>query len=295
MKKRHVLIIAIFLLPLSLTSYMNSYCIAQEDRTVTVEEGSFVFKNTSIEKYWLKGDVTNDTSKDWNNVVFEIDLYDAAGNKIKGYLGNTFKFDFYHLKKGETKSIGSGYGKLLLGIKGAVISRAVISRYELRFKTGDYPATYSFVITKPKANKTLSYEDRFVKIDFSITKKQFGFILQNRTDNPIIIDWNQVSYVDVLGESHKVMHSGIKYTDRAKPQPPTVLPPTAKLEDIVFPIDYVYYSSGKYGGWREISLFPEAPKAKIFQGRSFSVFMPLEINGVKKNFLFSFKIENVES
>lgn len=150
-------------------------------------------------------------------------------------------------------------------------------------------------MTKPTVSKELIYEDHFLKIVFSITKKQIGFILQNKTENPIKIDWNQVSYVDVLGESHKVMHSGVKYTDRANPQPPTVVPPTAKLEDIVFPIDYVYYSSGKYGGWREIPLFPEAPKAKLFKGRSFSIFMPLEISGVNKNYLFSFKIEDVES
>lgn len=293
MKKVHILIMGILVILLIFSQ--NSESNAQQDITITVEEGSFILKNLSIasEKYLgpkLKGDVLNNTSKDWNQVTFEVDLYDSAGNKLKGYIGDSFSFTLYGLKRGETKSIGSGYGESFLGIRDAVISR-----YEIRFKTGEYPAKYIFVMTKPKVSKELIYEDHFLKIVFSIRKDKIGFILQNKTENPIKIDWNQVSYVDVLGKSHKVMHSGVKYIDRANPQSPTVVPPTAKLEDIVFPIDYVYYISGKYGGWREIPLFPEAPKAKLFKGRSFSIFMPLEISGVNKNYLFSFKIEDVES
>lgn len=291
MKKVHILKIGI--LVVLLLSFMNLYTTAEQNLTIPVEEGSFVFKDLSLasEKYLgpklVEGAVLNNTSKDWNEVIFEIDLYDSAGNKLEGYAGDSFSFSLYHFKRGESRSIRESFS----GIRDA----SSISRYEIRFKTGEYPAKYFFVMTKPKASKELVYKDRFLKMMFSITKKQFGFILHNGTKNPIKIDWNQVSYVDVLGKSHKVTHSGVKYVDRAKPQPPTVLPPTARLEDIVFPIDYTYFSSGKYGGWTEIPLFPEAPKAKIFKGKSFSVFMPLEINGVIKNYLFSFKIEDVES
>ena len=292
MKKIKILTIGI--LAFFLLSFLNSYCNAQEERTITVEEGSFVFKNLSIKEDGfqnLKGDVTNYTSKNWNEVCFEIDLYDNSGNKLKVYSRDSFSFYFYDLKKGETKSIGYGNGESLIGID----KNVVISRYELRFKTGKYPAKYNFVMTKPKASKELTYEDSSLKIVFSITKKQIGFILQNKTENPIKIDWNQVSYVDVLSESHKVMHSGVKYMNKATPQPPTLIPPTAKLEDIVFPIDYVSYSSGRYGSWIEEDMFPEAPTAKLYKGKSFSVFMPLEINGIIKNYFFSFKVEDVES
>ena len=195
-------------------------------------------------------------------------------------------FYLYRFKRGETKSVNKTF----------LIEAPVISRYELRFKTGEYPAKYTFVLTKPKASSQLIYEDPFLKIEFSITQKQFGFILQNRTENPIKIDWNQVSYVDVLSESHKVMHSGVKYTDKGNPQTPTLIPPTAKLKDIVYPIDYVSYLPGPSGGlWTEAPLLPEAPEAKNLKGKSFSVFMPLEINGVVKNYLFSFNIADVES
>ncbi len=260
--------------------------------TVTVEEGSFVFKNLSLTaKNYLeylgtqvKGDVSNNTSKDWYNVTFEAGFYNNVGDKV-----DSCSFTLHHFKRDETKSFSS-YERLSLRVKDAAILRCGI-----QFLTGEYPAYYIFVMTEPTVNKGLIYEDLFLKIVFFITQKEFHFTLQNRTENPIKIDWNQVSYVDVQGKSHKVIHSEVKYTDKAKPQPTTVIPPTAKLEDIVLPIDYIYYKTGKHGGWREKPLFPEAPEAKIFKGRSFSVFMPLEINGAIKNYLFSFKIEDVES
>lgn len=266
--------------------------VAQQ-KEIVVEEGTFLLRDLSLdtERYLdpkLKGDVINNTTKDWNEVVFEIELYGQMGNKLKGYIGKDFTFQIYNIKKGEMKSIGMGYGESFLGLRGTIISK-----YEIRFKSGEYPAKYIFVMVKPKESKEVAFEDSFMSIEFSISKRQVGFVLRNKTDNPIKIDWDQVSYVDVLGESHKVMHSGVRYIERDKPQAPTVVPPTAKVEDMVFPSDYVYYSSGEYGGWREIPLFPEAPAAKIYKGSSFSIFMPLEVNGVVKNYIFTFKIEDV--
>ena len=65
----------------------------------------------------------------------------------------------------------------------------------------------------------------------------FTMSLNNKTDNPIKIDWNQVSYVDISGMSHRIIHSGVKYIGRENPQSPTIIPPTAKIADIVFPTD----------------------------------------------------------
>lgn len=265
-----------------------------QQKEIVVEEGVFLLKNLSIvtERFLgpkLKGDVINNTTKDWNEVVFQVELYDQFGNKLKGYTGEDFTFKIYNIKRGETKSIGYGYGESFLGIRDAIISR-----YDIRFKSGEYPAKYVFEMIKPAQSRELAFKDKFINIQFSISKRQIGFALQNKTENPIKIDWNQVSYIDVLGETHKVMHSGVKYIDREKIQAPTVIPPSAKIEDIVFPSDYVYYISGEYGGWCKVPLFPEAPKAKLYKGRSFSIFMPLQINEVLKNYLFTFYIRDVE-
>jgi len=276
----------IFLLPL--------YGKAQEIIKITLEEGDFIIKNLSVTKdkfgsQRLKGQIINNTSKDWAEVTFQVYLFDSSGNKIGTGLFED-EVTISGIKRGEEKPIGVlGEGEFLLGLKGITVTR-----YEVSFKKGMYPAKYNFIMIKPVENKELSFEDDGIKILFSISKREIAFILQNKTNNPIRIDWNQISYVDYLGKSHRIMHSGVKYIDRDNSQAPTIVPPTARIEDIVFPTDYIYYSSGKYGGWREIPLFPEAPEAKLFKERDFSIFMPLEVNGIVKNFFFTFKIENIE-
>lgn len=103
MKKVHILIIGILVILLIFSQ--NSESNAQQDITITVEEGSFILKNLSLasEKYLgpkLKGDVLNNTSKDWNQVTFEVDLYDSTGNKLKEYIEDSFSFTLYGLKRG---------------------------------------------------------------------------------------------------------------------------------------------------------------------------------------------------
>lgn len=105
-------------------------------------------------------------------------------------------------------------------------------------------------------------------------------MLRNKADNPIRIDWNQVTFVDESSESHKVMHTEDRFEERHKYRVPTVVPPTAKVEDYISPLV-------------QKPLFPEGLEAKKFKGHSFSIFMPLEINGVVKNYLFTFKIMDV--
>lgn len=117
-------------------------------------------------------------------------------------------------------------------------------------------------MVKPKPSDQLIYDDPFIQIAFVVTKRRIGLALRNKTDNPISIDWNQVSYIDTAGSSHKVMHEGVKYITRSEPQSPSLIPPTANLKDIGFPIDYVSCSSSRYSsGWREEALFPEGPAA----------------------------------
>ena len=274
--------------------FFNLMANAQGDIIVTVEKGSFILRNISLSSDvlgpYFKGNVVNNTTKDWSRVIFEVDFYDSSGNKLKNRYSDFFSFAIFDLKKGETKPIGGTIGQeYFFGLK-----NTVVSRYEIRFRNGEYPAKYVFVMTKPKENRELLFEDDFLTIQFSISGKEIGFLLRNKTSNPIKIDWDQAAYVDVAGESHKVMHSGVKYIDKEKPQALTVVPPTAKLEDIIFPTDYVFYTSGKYGGWSRNTLFPDATKAELYKGKSFGVFIPFEINGVIKNYFFTFNIEDVE-
>lgn len=260
-----------------------SFALAETtDIKVPVEEGDFVLRYLQVyEEYGfskLTGVVQNNTNKDWKTVEFEIDAYDGKGERVTScvvYMRN------FKRNSGErfTRSI---YAKV-----------TTAARFEARFKSGEYPAAYVLSMLKPKENKSLSFEDKNIRVSFTISKRAIQFHLENQTEEPIKLDWNQVSYIDVLGESHRVMHEGVKYTDKDKHQPPTIIPPTAKASDSVFPTDHVYYSSGRYGGWNETNMFPEAPLAKQYKGKKFGVFMPMEVNGKIINYFFSFKVDDV--
>lgn len=59
----------------------------------------------------------------------------------------------------------------------------------------------------------------------------------------------------------------------------------------MYPSDAVAMVGGE---WMTPMLFPEAPKAALFKGKSFSVFMPLEINGATRNYNFVFRIDDIQ-
>jgi hypothetical protein len=147
-------------------------------------------------------------------------------------------------------------------------------------------------MTSPKASNGLIFSDDETAASFKISSKEFAFAISNKTREPIKIDWNQVSYVDALGKAHKIIHEGVKYTDKGQPQPITTVPPGAFVNDVIIPVDSVYFSEGP-GVWEVAPLFPGGQVAKTYEGATVSAFMPLEVNGTVKNYDFVFKITSV--
>jgi hypothetical protein len=164
--------------------------------------------------------------------------------------------------------------------------------FEIENFSGDFPVNYSYSMTKPENSPELILENENFDIGFTINRSRIGFQLQNKSSDPITIDWNQVSYVDPTGSSHRVMHQGVKYSNRDQSLAPTTIPPNASIEDIVLPTDNVSYSS-EINEWTRDPLFPSGTGAEAYEGQSFSVFMPLEIGGETQNYNFVFKIDDV--
>lgn len=155
---------------------------------------------------------------------------------------------------------------------------------------------YTFKMLKPKESDDLAFEDDALRIAFTIDRHRFKFSLLNKTESPMKLDWNQISYVDPSNGSHKVMHDGGRYIERDKAIPPTVIPPSAKVDDFILPTDAVHYTqSGWNKGWNEEPLFPKPEKkeARALIGKTFSAFMPIEINSTTKNYNFVFQITDI--
>jgi hypothetical protein len=143
----------------------------------------------------------------------------------------------------------------------------------------------------PWDSRELLFEDQSIRIRFALSEKHIGIILQNKTPSPVKVDWNNISYVDITGLAHGVMHTGVRYIERDRPQVPTIIPPAAMIDDVIIPSDHISYTAGSGGGWTSRPFLPPLAETDLYLGKSFSVFMPLELNGIVKNYSFAFRME----
>ncbi|MFO1479319.1 MAG: hypothetical protein U1F40_03855 [Turneriella sp.] len=154
---------------------------------------------------------------------------------------------------------------------------------------------YTIKITGPKATTTSTFEDANIVADFSLFDQAVAVKIKNKTGSAIQVNWDNVSFVDINGKSNRVIHTGIRLMERDKPQAPSIIPPGASLDDEITPVDNIRFESGQYGGWRTDPLMPPLDEnQQKYVGKTLSVFMPLEINGKKKEYNFKIEITGIK-
>jgi hypothetical protein len=184
----------------------------------------------------------------------------------------------------------------------AITLTGCISIAQLRGNT----YSYSHKLTGDNITDNL-YEDNDLKISFSVGTKEIDFEIYNKTDKSIKIIWDETSFIP-YGEGKKVMHKGVKYVDRNAAQVPTTIPSKTSWSDMVVPTDNVYYKQGYYsqyvsnpGGWETTDLWltadfnkPETEAVVMkLKGLKYRLLMPMEVNGIKKEYTFNFEITDV--
>jgi hypothetical protein len=163
---------------------------------------------------------------------------------------------------------------------------------------------YSYELASDTLTRGKQFKDDKINVNFEIGEKQIEFALKNLTVNPIRINWDEVSFIKD-GISHRVIHKGIRLIEKDAPQASSVIPPLTEINELVVPVDNIAYSAGYYsayssipGGWTTKDLFlyydmnREDYKKFILEnnGKTFKLFMPIELNGVKLNYMFEFKV-----
>ena len=145
------------------------------------------------------------------------------------------------------------------------------------------------------------YEDAYINLVWHVGLKQFNFTLNNKSGHSLKINWDDISFVDTEGQVGRVMHSGVKYTERNNSQPATTVPKGASISDILLPTENVYFVSGQYGGWRENYLLPcvyQTPEAfnagaSSLVGKTMTIMMPIMIENVQNDYTFTFNIDKL--
>ena len=132
-----------------------------------------------------------------------------------------------------------------------------------------------------------SYIDDIIDILIYGDSRDFSFVIKNVSENSIKLVWNEAVFVDVDGTSSKIMHSGIKYSQREGDQPASTIIKGAKLEDIAAPIDKVYYSDA-LKEWTSKSLYSNADKNK--EDQTLKLMLPIQIKETINEYVFEFKL-----
>jgi hypothetical protein len=158
------------------------------------------------------------------------------------------------------------------------------------------------------------FEDSLVRILWLADSKQIIFSIENKTDNTIKIHWDDAAFVDENNHNHRVIHSGVKYNNRANPQPPSVIVRRGIFEDFVFPTDYIQFVPGNDKTepyWIEQTFFMYSEKHDITEqttpetndkfkaaadeniGKLCQVLLPMQIDSTVHEYIFTFRVANV--
>jgi hypothetical protein len=157
----------------------------------------------------------------------------------------------------------------------------------------------SIISFEEEGSKKYSYEDDLIKIIWLPLEEELSFVLENKTNHSIKIIWDEAVFIDENNLSGKVMHSGVKYTDRNNSQPPTVVGRNARITDVVVPTDHIWYS--EYSGWHTTALIDNLAHSKKEEldieatekiGKTtVGVLLPLQIEETINEYIFSFKVD----
>ena len=148
-------------------------------------------------------------------------------------------------------------------------------------------------------------EDQLVKIVWLPPDRELSLELLNKTGQSLKIPWDESAYVDISSHSHRVVHSGVKFSDRNSSQPPSIVPSKGRLADFLYPSDLISYVPGQYGGWAQPLMFPcvkpryvcesnHRQLASAHKGLTYRVLLPLQVGTDIYNYTFTFKVNNVE-
>ena len=189
----------------------------------------------------LQGSIRNDTSFKFNNVMFELNGYDANGNNVNlcGTGGCTFNL-FDAIEPGQTLPVRYP-GEFVQLNESLTVSRA-----EYKVKEAAYFIKYD-IQADPVEN------EKFVIVP-SFDLKGIRLEFRNKSPDVIEVNWDQCVYIDEDGNSSRLIRANVNLAEKDRPQTNTVIPPGSKLQETVFPVDHVQQEDGK---WKQQPILPD--------------------------------------
>ena len=148
---------------------------------------------------------------------------------------------------------------------------------------------YISSVRKPKSSKFtkgelvktddgMAYTDNQILLIIIPQDDRFFFSINNRSQGNIEIEWDKIIYINENNHSSRVIHSGIKYTDRNSPQVPSLVAPKTSISDAIIPTDNIYLNSSYE--WRISSLLRNGKVKGSYDGQNVKINLPIKIDGI---------------
>jgi hypothetical protein len=147
-----------------------------------------------------------------------------------------------------------------------------------------------FRMTVPEPSKDLRFRDKMIAVEFTVGDQSFTMRFDNLGDSDVKILWERSQYSDANGLSHRIMPSTVRFPDRNNPLPDQIVLARGSVQEAVTPVDSVFLSPQRQG-YDIHPLFPlESDQAAALKGKSFSLFLPVEVDRVIIPYSFTFEI-----
>jgi len=175
-------------------------------------------------------------------------------------------------------------------------SERMIVKYDVELsmvrKASDINQRYRAPVADTMDVVRYAYEDDLFRSIISTTEAGWNITLYNKSEQALMIDWDNAQYLDVDRIGRGVLVSGTRYSERNNPQTPTVIARRGNVTESLFSKDHVYQSST--GVWAKRPLFPvDFSEASRYKGKSFSLIVPFTVDGLTSQYEFLFTIKDV--
>jgi hypothetical protein len=150
---------------------------------------------------------------------------------------------------------------------------------------------FSYRLISPAVSDTLQFRDSTIAVSFMFGDRSFQLRFENLTARNVKILWERSEYTDTNGQSHRLMHSGIRFQDRNNPIPDQIVQPRSSVQEAVIPISKVYFVQEK----KIYSVRPlfELNTAAGLKGKAINLFIPVEVD--RAIIPYNFKIQIIDS
>lgn len=154
------------------------------------------------------------------------------------------------------------------------------------------------------------FADDNIRIRFSFGPTRIGFKLENLTKNSIKVIWDESVFMDSDGTTMRVMHEGVRFMEKGKSMPPSIIGPGGNIDDTILPADLTTFTGhvwtterifpdGYFDEFQQSAFDEQKDSLRRFveysKGRDlFGVMLTLQLPSGKKEYTFQFYVSKAE-